>query len=219
VYAIQSRGLDSESELPGDLAEMAADYVQQIRSVQKSGPYHLLGWSFGGVVAHEMACQLQSQDAEVVLLALLDSYPPEPGSTLTEDDVLRELSEELGVEIGLNEDPRTVVASVDAGKIPLGAGRVLGDLTEEAAARVVAVYRNNILLTRTHKPAVFHGDVRYFTAAEEKEADGFVPRDSWREYVSGAIHNTDVPCTHSDMGRPEAMTVVGGEISGRLRQP
>ncbi|WP_368861098.1 alpha/beta fold hydrolase [Streptomyces actuosus] len=64
VYALQARGMGGDKELPRRLEDMAADYVARIREVQPSGPYHLLGWSFGGVVAHAMAVQLRKAGEE-----------------------------------------------------------------------------------------------------------------------------------------------------------
>ncbi|QLE70304.1 amino acid adenylation domain-containing protein [Streptomyces rectiverticillatus] len=75
LYALQARGLDGQGALAGSLAEMADDYLQLIRGQQSQGPYYLLGWSFGGTVAHEIACRLQAAGQEVALLALLDSQP------------------------------------------------------------------------------------------------------------------------------------------------
>ncbi|MGX2997525.1 amino acid adenylation domain-containing protein [Streptomyces sp. JNUCC 64] len=75
VYGLQARGLDGSQVLPGSIAEMAADYVARIREVRPHGPYHLLGWSFGGLVAHEMAVQLQRAGERVGLLAVLDAVP------------------------------------------------------------------------------------------------------------------------------------------------
>lgn len=80
LYGLQARGLDGSRVLPGSIAEMAADYVARIRTVRPRGPYHLLGWSFGGVVAHEMAVQLQRAGEEVGLLAVLDSMPLATGA-------------------------------------------------------------------------------------------------------------------------------------------
>lgn len=57
------------------IEEMAADYAEQIRSVQPTGPYHLLGWSLGGVLAHAVATRLEELGEEVALLAVLDAYP------------------------------------------------------------------------------------------------------------------------------------------------
>ena len=54
---------------------MAADYIEQIRSVRPSGPYRLLGWSCGGVIAHKMAIQLQAAGEEVASLVIMDMLP------------------------------------------------------------------------------------------------------------------------------------------------
>ncbi|KJS51349.1 hypothetical protein VM98_37660, partial [Streptomyces rubellomurinus subsp. indigoferus] len=60
IYALQARGLArQDDELPSDMAAMAEDYVARIRPVQPTGPYHLLRWSPGALVAHEMAARLQ----------------------------------------------------------------------------------------------------------------------------------------------------------------
>ncbi len=75
-YGIRSRGLHGEKVLPARLEEMAAEYVSAIRQVHKQGPYHLGGWSMGGVVALEMAQQLLAQGQQVGLLALLDTTIP-----------------------------------------------------------------------------------------------------------------------------------------------
>jgi acetoacetyl-CoA synthetase len=74
VYAIEAKGLDG-TEAPIDcLEEMASNYAALIREVQPRGPYMLAGYSFGGVVAFEMAHQLVDAGQEVALLVLLDSY-------------------------------------------------------------------------------------------------------------------------------------------------
>ncbi len=60
--------------------QIADRYLQKIRTIQPTGPYLLAGESFGGLVAYEMAQQLQAQGEQVALLALLDTQTP--GSTL-----------------------------------------------------------------------------------------------------------------------------------------
>ena len=77
IYGLQASNLLQSNRLPANIERMAADYLDVIREVQPAGPYNLLGWSFGGLVAHAMATQLQAMDEEVSLLALLDSYPPQ----------------------------------------------------------------------------------------------------------------------------------------------
>jgi thioesterase domain-containing protein/acyl carrier protein len=55
---------------------MAAECVKTLRQAQPSGPYHLGGWSTGGVMAFEMACQLAGRGERVAALVLIDSFLP-----------------------------------------------------------------------------------------------------------------------------------------------
>ncbi|BAY66482.1 amino acid adenylation domain-containing protein [Calothrix brevissima NIES-22] len=81
-YALQALGLDGESTPHTSIEEMAAYYIQAIQSVQSEGPYFLGGHSLGGMVAFEMACQLQKLGHQVALLALIDCGAPEDTDNL-----------------------------------------------------------------------------------------------------------------------------------------
>jgi amino acid adenylation domain-containing protein len=74
-YALQPQGLDGKRPCLASVAEMAQRYIREIRRVQPEGPYRIGGYSFGGLVAYEMAQQLRAQEQEVGLLALFDTYP------------------------------------------------------------------------------------------------------------------------------------------------
>ena len=75
VYGIEARGLDGRSEPLESIDGMARYYVDAVRQLQPKGPYLLAGFSFGGLVALEMA-QLLSREGETVrFLGLLDSFP------------------------------------------------------------------------------------------------------------------------------------------------
>src|SRR5690606_14487399 len=78
VYGLQSPALSGTEELPGSVREWAALYVDEIRRAHPGGPYHLVGWSMGGVIAHEMAVQLQRRGSAVGSLVLLDAHVPAP---------------------------------------------------------------------------------------------------------------------------------------------
>jgi len=74
-YAVQPQGLDGKRPCLTSVPEMAERYIREIRRVQPEGPYRIGGYSFGGLVAYEMAQQLEAQQEEVALLALFDTYP------------------------------------------------------------------------------------------------------------------------------------------------
>lgn len=74
-YGLQPFGIDGSHPPLKSIEEMAAHYIKAVRQVQPQGPYRLGGWSFGGLVAFEMAQQLQ-QAGQVSFLAILDTLAP-----------------------------------------------------------------------------------------------------------------------------------------------
>jgi amino acid adenylation domain-containing protein len=77
-YGIQANVLSENGDLDNRIEGMAAHYIQHVRAIQPEGPYFLGGWSFGGVVAFEMARQLKHQDQQVAQVTLLDTWAPLP---------------------------------------------------------------------------------------------------------------------------------------------
>nr|WP_275899242.1 non-ribosomal peptide synthetase [Pyxidicoccus caerfyrddinensis] len=74
IHGIFAPGLSGGELPPASMEALARLYVQQVREEQPHGPYLLAGWSLGGVVAYEMARQLEALGEQVGLLALIDSY-------------------------------------------------------------------------------------------------------------------------------------------------
>lgn len=77
-YGLQPSGLSGEQPPCTDIKTMANQYIKVIQTAQPQGPYLLGGWSFGGLVAFEMAQQLQQAGQQVALLALFDTLAPTP---------------------------------------------------------------------------------------------------------------------------------------------
>ncbi len=75
-YGLQARGVDGRRSPHETIEEMAEAYLREIRTVQPRGPYLLGGYSGGGVVAFEMARQLESVGEEVALLVFIDTFRP-----------------------------------------------------------------------------------------------------------------------------------------------
>lgn len=63
------------------LRERAGAYLERMRARQPHGPYRLGGWSFGGALAHQVACLLRAEGEEVSLVAMLDTVRPKPDTT------------------------------------------------------------------------------------------------------------------------------------------
>ncbi len=76
VFGLQLEGLDGRGTVRRTVEQLAMAYIAEIRRLRPSGPYHLAGFCFGGLVAYEMARQLHRSGADVGLVALLNTpYP------------------------------------------------------------------------------------------------------------------------------------------------
>ncbi|WP_369182153.1 non-ribosomal peptide synthase/polyketide synthase [Streptomyces sp. Y1] len=228
IYALQARGLArQDDELPSDMAAMAEDYVAQIRAVQPTGPYHLLGWSLGGLVAHEMAARLQEEGEEVAMLAVLDAYPraadaPAPAAGPAaerpvadeEAEVLTALLEFLGHDVTeLDGQPVTHAAVMEVLRRD---GSALASLEERHIAALTRIGANFERVLAGHRPTVFHGDLQLFVATEDKPAD-MATDGAWRPYVTGRIDTHTLACRHNDVTRPGPLARIAEVLADRLR--
>jgi amino acid adenylation domain-containing protein len=127
--AFQSAGLDDDREPSASLEEMAASYIDAMRAEQPEGPYHLGGWSLGGVVAFEMARQLRDEGHEVATLALFDTRVPRGRSALEASPEfarrLRDLASEVAT-LGMFDAP-------GPGSDPLDDAAVLAEFAGDMA--------------------------------------------------------------------------------------
>jgi amino acid adenylation domain-containing protein len=76
VYGLQPQGLDGKQPPYTQVEDLACHYIKQIQTLQPNGPYYLGGYSFGGVVAYEMAQQLHRQGEKVGILVMFDTARP-----------------------------------------------------------------------------------------------------------------------------------------------
>jgi thioesterase domain-containing protein/acyl carrier protein len=75
-YGLRARSSQGTQRGHQTVEEMARDFVREIRELQPRGPYYLLGHCLGGVVAYEVACQIEDQGEQVDMLGFLDTVRP-----------------------------------------------------------------------------------------------------------------------------------------------
>ncbi|MFI1920289.1 non-ribosomal peptide synthase/polyketide synthase [Nocardia sp. NPDC020380] len=217
IYGLQSPTLGSAVPLPDSIEDWADRYVAEIRRVQPEGPYHLLGWSLGGVIAHAVAVRLQDQGQRVASLAMLDSSLDSDGPLIDEASSVQILvSEMLGGLLGdASEldglDPQTLAAKL--AELP----EPFASVGAERLARIVDSGVASLSLIDRYRPRPFHGDLLYFTAALD-DPTGTLGVSGWANAIDGALHNHAVFATHWQMATPESLAqiarVLDAPVSG-----
>ncbi|MFC9503564.1 amino acid adenylation domain-containing protein [Streptomyces sp. NPDC057002] len=227
VYGLQARGLTEPDRMPDSIAEMADDYIARMRAVQPAGPYALLGWSFGGLVAHAVAVRLEEQGEEVRMLGIMDTFPPdleaEAPSWDDHEIIAPLLASGFSFDMGELAVDRDAVLARYAAYLEEENNR-LAALGEQGLVKSMNAYVHNNRLMGTFQAGVFGGDLLFFTATRptpgveypEEVRARLVP-EAWRPYVKGIIANHDVDSTHGGMlSDAEAVTVIGRALADAL---
>ena len=76
IYVLRARGIEHSIPPHHSIPEMAADYLAAMDKIKGKGPYHLAGWSTGGIYAYEIAHQITKQNGELGTLIFIDSPTP-----------------------------------------------------------------------------------------------------------------------------------------------
>jgi thioesterase domain-containing protein len=228
-YAFQAPGFEGGSRYMR-VEELAGLYVGSLREFQPEGPYMLGGWSRGGVLAFEMARQLEAQGQRVDLLALLDSVVPAPDArTRKADEVslmlslgahmglsLGHLTAPDGLPSGLTFDER-LAALLDRAKAD---GLVPSDIGLEQVRGLYELFRNNVRALGEYVPGRYAGGVTVIRADDRPAAGGHEadPTEGWGGLAGGGVEIYRVPGNHFSIVRRPHVGALAGQLEICIRR-
>jgi thioesterase domain-containing protein len=206
IYGLQARGFSDNDKPAATFDELLLDYMNQIRQIQPHGPYKLLGYSFGGMVAHSIASLLERQGEKVALLGIMDARPSNHESVAVTE--IEAVTGDAGVNI---------VRSL-AGK-EYSTDDNVTDLERAFWRKAPEVVQWVMSLDRTHSTPSFSGDMVLFRATERTRPNSsLISALDWKPYVKGEIEVKDINCKHNDMGQPGSIAEIGGVLAQRLEE-
>ncbi|HEX2187734.1 MAG TPA: amino acid adenylation domain-containing protein [Longimicrobiaceae bacterium] len=228
VYGLRSRGTEQDEKPSWTVEEMAADYLAQVRQVQPSGPYRLGGWSMGGVIAFEMARQLEAAGEEVERLVLIDSHVPWLlDRSFPQNEVARAqlFAQDLGVPAELLPPPDPEAR--DAGELAYlrqlldtarAAGRVPKNLDMARMQHLYGIFRINLQALYDYRPGDFAGRATLLRAGERRLTDKLFGKKllGWDRVVRGGVEVRTVPGTHFTMVREPNVATLANEVERAL---
>jgi thioesterase domain-containing protein len=207
--------------------------VEKIREARPVGPYSLVGYSFAGMLAYEVARQLQATGSEVRVLAILDTGPQRkqsfsrrlqyPGRVLM--NVPLWITEHV-LRTSLRDNAAQLKRSIKAWT---RRGLALTGLIAAARVEVEDILRvegltpayrklldHNLQLFRAYAPKPYPGRITLFRA---RARDLFHPADrdlGWGEFAAGGVEVNDVPGSHGALFRDPIMSGIGEQLAERL---
>jgi thioesterase domain-containing protein/acyl carrier protein len=212
LYGLQSPLL-AGAELPSTMDEVARRYADRVEAVAPDGPLRLLGWSFGGALAHVMAVELTARGRTVSFLGMLDARiemaPPPDGPA-----AIVALLGELGYQVP--QERRATMTVANAVPAVREVDGAVAALTDEQVARVVESYLASDRLLATARYGVFTGDVCFVEASVPEPGFTVSTSDGWRAHVGGLLRKYNIECRHSELLDPGSLDVLGPLLAAEL---
>lgn len=204
---------------------MAADYVTEIRSVQREGPYCVGGYCFGGLVAFEMAQQLKAEGQEVALVAMLDTLGPGPhvpwGFPERVDRSARKIRFHLEMLRSLGAKEKLVYLQKIMQKIIMKRicrialkyyarhGRSLPRVLENAA-------EINLWVAKNYVPKLYPGHITICMSSEMFRQFPSEPTFGWGSVAAGGVTVHEIPGNPDSALRDPSVGILAERINSYL---
>jgi thioesterase domain-containing protein len=212
IYGLQG-WRDARNPFATDVAALAEIHLNAIRAHQPQGPYYLAGWSFGGIVAFEIAQRLRAAGESVPMLILFDSACPR-GEQVSEEQVAEELASAMlslveGTNLMTDADAALTAASkleryfsIASARNLLPPSATLEDVLSQA--RVTTAF---LVSMRRYVPKSYPGRIILVRTQEAVESRGGADL-GWSQWVGDRLEIHEVPGTHAAMMTEPAVAQV-----------
>ncbi|MCG6574706.1 non-ribosomal peptide synthetase, partial [Pseudomonas sp. AF32] len=223
VYGLAASGLVAGEAPLSDVASMATRYLSAIRQVQPQGPYRIAGWSAGGLIAYEMARQLQAGGEALEFLGIIDaSARPDPVSTPAVSEaqfLMAWLPEQIDPELSRQLTEMARDSAIEAMLALCTAHRLLPEeLPHDIDAGLLRTHLAVAYATRQAIGAYVSPPsplkVSLFTASEQQRSD---PTLGWRALLQDRVSVTALPGTHNTVVKAPHVARLGEAINQELR--
>lgn len=220
LIAIESPGMqDKDATLPTSVEEVARAYLDQIRRRQGAGPYFLAGYSFGGLVAYEMARILQGQGESIAFLGLFDAM--NPSAPLRPYTLLERVARRWKQDAHLDPIHRARQF------LTQGLRRILRDWSSNRAPKPTQEDTPNTLfadvsityrkILRDYHPLPYAGKITLFRAAVGDEIYKQPSDYGWRALVE-SLEIAVTPGRHLTIFDPENVESLARELNRHLER-
>ncbi|MFE3188837.1 amino acid adenylation domain-containing protein [Nocardia sp. NPDC059240] len=213
ILGLQSPALTENDYDPATFAEMIGRYLAAMRSVQPHGPYRVIGYSMGGLIAHALATELRAAGEQVELLGLLDAFP-EIDLEYFRSTVRAEFMQ-LGVPADafpadLRDLGDDALAALTAALPP-----ELAVLTLDRMRRIYRGAMGAVQLITEYRPDRFDGRIELFRATVHDAGERAGSAAEWSPFAAD-VSDYAVPLRHQQMTSTEAFAEIGPRLAELL---
>ena len=223
LYGIQAQALVEGEPALLRLEDMASYYIAEMRKLQPEGPYNLLGYSFGGIVAMEMAQQLRAAGQTVGLLGMLDSKSPDYMKALLRMRSAPSKSEldEQQPQGKLTQMSRSEKTEQLLDRIRMRLIRLSCQIATAIGVRKIPSFMKdpwsiNYVANANYKPRVYEGRMTLFRAARQRMPNASADLD-WGRFFTGGVDVRVLPGTHETLWSEQNVGAFAASLADSLQ--
>jgi amino acid adenylation domain-containing protein len=218
-YGLQSLGLDGQEKPLQRVEDMASYYIQEIRAMQPTGPYFLSGYSFGAMIAFEMAQQLLEQGQSIGLLAFLDGSSPL--ATTTRPSFLKTLGIHAGNlwQLSLPERITYIKHRLDYRQNNANLRDMLisqWSTSEGFSQHLIDLLDCNIQAMDDYVAKPYAGDAVLFRSHIQSMESALDPDLSWASIIAGDLDIQAIPGAHFSLLKEPNVQVLSEKLKSYL---
>jgi amino acid adenylation domain-containing protein len=212
VWALQAEPVPDSGY--DSIEEMAARYLAELRGAGVTGPVHLLGWSFGGVVAYEMARQLAATGSAPGRLGLLDSEPLTRLDSPDDTVALAEFGWQLGRRAGAVDFPHPPAEWPGLLREARTRGWVDPEVDEPELRHAFELFRSHMRLGWAYVPPPVDHPLHVYVATGRDPALRRAQVVAWTALTSAGASVVELPGDHFDAVSPDRLRTVAADLLG-----
>lgn len=220
VFGLQARGIDGRVPPRASIEEMAADYAAEITAAQPQGPYRLMGWSLGGLIAFETARQMAAAGHAIGLLAVIDAGMIRPGERFSDDDFLPMLLQLFPREYRPSDEEMKNLSPGEQldffrGRAEL-AGLVVGGDSPIQDQQVFQVFQANMAAVLEYQPSTYAGSMVLFRAEQDATPLHREAGMGWLPWALGGVDERNIAGEHVNLFRDPYVSQLARELERAL---
>jgi amino acid adenylation domain-containing protein len=201
VYGLQAAGVGGENIYKLPVEQIAEKFVKAVQQVQPHGPYCLIGGSFGGLVAYQMAIILSGKGETVSRLGLIDTTPPGPRRLVRPSIPVRLRVQWQNIRsLPVNKIPNYFLERLKGHLFELARRKPIRKPFSvkilEAINEVPDVQHPGRAAHLMYTPRSYFGDVVIFRAKVRSSGQNWDPIPGWRKFILGRINVVEVDGDH-----------------------
>ncbi len=217
VYGLQAQGFEPGQAALDRVADMAEAYIAAVRSELRPAVWRLAGWSFGAVVAFEMACRLSITGEAVASPIILDAPVRHAHGDAGEVDIVQRVIRMYGDMLGIDPNVALEIGTTGQDRLAwmveraVASGIFPSDFSVAQARRLAAVIAGCFHAGQTYLPSGVFGRMTLIRAADNPmEAND--PLLGWGRLAADQVDLRWVAGTHTTMLRPPSVDRLAAAI-------